>query len=165
MNKGIRTRLLSGTAAAFAATALVLTTSPAHATSASTSVGIPGGNKISVNAWHCGFYTKACDWKASTKMSGKSPRKAKWIQNRAELQAHGVSVSIKISKNPEATLTMKSKSLGEVRWKNTNANISDTSGQMRPGGMTTYVSTKSCGSAKITNSINVSEKCAYAGAA
>ncbi|MGW4087116.1 hypothetical protein ACWEGS_29195 [Streptomyces sp. NPDC004822] len=165
MNKGIRMRLMSGAAAAFAAGALVLTASPAHATSASTSVGIPGGNKISINAWHCGFYVTACDWKASTKMSGTNPRKAKWIQNRAELAAHGISVSIKISKNPEATLTMKSRSLGEVRWKNTNASISDTYGQMRPGGATTYVSTKSCGSAKVTNSINVSEKCAYAGAA
>ncbi|MFI9548541.1 hypothetical protein ACIHAR_32270 [Streptomyces sp. NPDC052016] len=165
MNNGIRMRLASGAAAAFAAGALVLAATPAHATSASTSVGIPGGNKISVNAWHCGFYVTACDWKASTKMSGINPRKAKWIQNRAELAAHGISVSITISKNPEATLTMKSKSLGEVRWKNTNASISDTYGQMRPGGATTYVSTKSCGSAKVTNSINVSEKCAYAGAA
>ncbi|MFE0455406.1 hypothetical protein ACFW2D_29895 [Streptomyces sp. NPDC058914] len=165
MNNGIRMRLASGAAAAFAAGALVLAATPAHATSASTSVGVPGGNKISVNAWHCGFYVTACDWKASTKMSGTNPRKAKWIQNRAELAAHGISVSITISKNPEATLTMKSKSLGEVRWKNTNASISDTYGQMRPGGATTYVSTKSCGSAKVTNSINVSEKCAYAGAA
>ncbi|MEU7054475.1 hypothetical protein [Streptomyces sp. NPDC046197] len=165
MTKGIRMRLMSGAAAAFAAGALVLTASPAQATSASTTVGLPGGNKISINAWHCGFYVTACDWKASTKMSGSNPRKAKWIQNRAELQAHGVSVSIKISKNPEATLTMKSRSLGEVRWKNTNANISDTWGQMRPGGATTYVSTRSCGSAQVTNSIKVSEKCAYAGAA
>ncbi|MEV0963716.1 hypothetical protein AB0J25_14175 [Streptomyces sp. NPDC049910] len=165
MNKGIRTSLMPGVAASIAATALVLTASPAHATSASTSVGIPGGNKISINAWHCGFYVSACDWKASTKMSGTNPRTAQWIQNRAELAAHGVSVSIKISKNPEATLTMKSRSLGEVRWKNTNANISDTYGQMRPGGTTTYVSTRSCGSAKVTGSINISEKCAYAGAA
>jgi hypothetical protein len=60
---------------------------------------------------------------------------------------------------------MKSRSLGEVRWKNTNANISDTYGQMRPGGATTYVSTRSCGSAQVTSAIKVSEKCAYAGAA
>lgn len=165
MTSGIRTRLISGAAAVCAAGALVLTASPAHATSASTSVGLPGGNKVSVNAWHCGFYVTACDWKASTKMSGTNPRKAKWIQNRAELQAHGVSVSLTISKNPEATLTMKSRSLGEVRWKNTNANISDTYGQMRPGGATTYVSTRSCGSAQVTSAIKVSEKCAYAGAA
>ncbi|MEN3586206.1 hypothetical protein AAH978_18900 [Streptomyces sp. ZYX-F-203] len=165
MHKGMRMRVMSGTAAALTAGALVLTASPARATSASTSVGIPGGNKISVNAWHCGFYVRACKWKASTKMSGTNPRKAKWIQNRAELAAHGVGVSIKISKNPEATLTMKSRSQGEVRWKNTNASIADTYGEMGPGGATTYVSTKSCGSAKVTNSIYVSEKCAYAGAA
>ncbi|MCX5525047.1 hypothetical protein AB0L47_06495 [Streptomyces bobili] len=165
MTNGIRMRLISGAAAVCAAGALVLTASPAQATSASTSVGLPGGNKVSVNAWHCGFYVSACDWKASTKMSGTNPRKAKWIQNRAELQAHGISVSLTISKNPEATLTMKSRSLGEVRWKNTNANISDTYGQMRPGGATTYVSTRSCGSAQVTSAIKVSEKCAYAGAA
>lgn len=98
-------------------------------------------------------------------MSGTNPRKAKWIQNRTELAAHGFSVSITISKNPEATLTMKSRSLGEVRWRNTSANISDTYGQMKPGGTTTYVSTKSCGSAQVTSAIKVSEKCAYAGAA
>ncbi|MDX3530396.1 hypothetical protein P1P75_29280 [Streptomyces sp. ID05-39B] len=165
MTNGIRMRLISGAAAVCAAGALVLTASPAQATSASTSVGLPGGNKVSVNAWHCGFYVSACDWKASTKMSGTNPRKAKWIQNRAELQAHGISVSLTISKNPEATLTMKSRSLGEVRWKNTKANISDTYGQMRPGGATTYVSTRSCGSAQVTSAIKVSEKCAYAGAA
>ncbi|MFF7528812.1 hypothetical protein ACFZB2_06910 [Streptomyces bobili] len=165
MTNGIRMRLISGAAAVCAAGALVLTASPAQATSASTSVGLPGGNKVSVNAWHCGFYVSACDWKASIKMSGTNPRKAKWIQNRAELQAHGISVSLTISKNPEATLTMKSRSLGEVRWKNTNANISDTYGQMRPGGATTYVSTRSCGSAQVTSAIKVSEKCAYAGAA
>jgi hypothetical protein len=165
MTNGIRMRLISGAAAVCAAGALVLTASPAQATSASTSVGLPGGNKVSVNAWHCGFYVSACDWKASTKMSGTNPRKAKWIQNRAEFQAHGISVSLTISKNPEATLTMKSRSLGEVRWKNTNANISDTYGQMRPGGATTYVSTRSCGSAQVTSAIKVSEKCAYAGAA
>jgi hypothetical protein len=165
MTKAIRMRLMSGAATAIAAGTLALTAAPAHATSASTSVGIPGGNKITINAWHCGFYTTACDWKASTKMSGTNPRKAKWIQNRTELEAHGISVSITISKNPEATLTMKSRSLGEVRWKNTNANISDTYGQMKPGGTTTYVSTKSCGSAQVTSSIRVSEKCAYAGAA
>ncbi|MFF8320668.1 hypothetical protein ACF06V_26330 [Streptomyces bobili] len=165
MTNGIRMRLISGAAAVCAAGALVLAASPAQATSASTSVGLPGGNKVSVNAWHCGFYVSACDWKASTKMSGTNPRKAKWIQNRAELQAHGISVSLTISKNPEATLTMKSRSLGEVRWRNTNANISDTYGQMRPGGATTYVSTRSCGSAQVTSAIKVSEKCAYAGAA
>lgn len=164
MKTGIRMRLMSGAAAAFAAGALVLTAAPAHATSATTTVGLPGGNKISINAWHCGVYVSACDWKASTKMSGSNPKKAKWIQNRADLQAHGISVSIKISKNPEATLTMKSKSLGEVRWKNTNANISDTYGQMRPSKTTVYVSTKSCGSAQVTSAIKVSEKCAYAGA-
>ncbi|MFG2129041.1 hypothetical protein ACGFNV_14750 [Streptomyces sp. NPDC048751] len=144
--------------------ALVLSATPTHATSASTTVGLPGGNKIAINAWHCALYANACDWKASTKMSGLSPRKARWIQNRAELEAHGVSVSLTVSKNPEATMTMVSRSVAEVRWKNTHASISDTWGQMRPSKSTVYVSTRSCGSAQVTGAIKVSEKCAYAGA-
>lgn len=164
MNKRMRARLVQGSSAALAAMALVFSATPTHATSASTAVGVPGGNRITVNAWHCTLYATACDWKASTKMSGRNPRKARWIQNRAELEAHGVSVSVSISKNPEATLTMVRKSLGVVRWKNTNASISDTFGQMRPSKGTAYVSTRSCGSAQVTGAIKVSEKCAYAGA-
>ncbi|MYS40420.1 hypothetical protein GTY23_03970 [Streptomyces sp. SID5998] len=87
------------------------------------------------------------------------------MQNRAVLAAHGISVSIKISKNPEATLKMTSKSQGEVRWKNTKAWISDTYGQMKPSKLTVYVSTKSCGSAQITSKIKFTEKCVTAGAA
>lgn len=164
MNKELRTRLLHGSAVALAAATLVLSATPTHATSSATSVGLPGGNRIVINAWHCALYANACDWKASTKMSGTNPRRARWIQNRAELKAHGVNVSLTISKNPEATLTMVSKSLGEVRWKNTRASISDTYGQMRPSKSTLYVSTRSCGSAQVTGAIKVSEKCAYAGA-
>ncbi|MFF3845994.1 hypothetical protein [Streptomyces sp. NPDC002328] len=159
-----RVRLPRGGSAVLAAMALVLSATPTHATSASTSVGLPGGNKVAINAWHCTLYTNACDWKASTRMSGNRPRLARWIQNRAELEAHGVSVSVSISKNPEATLTMVRKSLGVVRWKNTNASISDTFGQMRPSRGTVYVSTRSCGSAQVSGAIRVSEKCAYAGA-
>lgn len=135
------------------------------ATSDSSTWNLPGGDKFQVNAWHCGTYVKACNWTASTKLKGTHPSKAKWIKNRALLQAHGISVSIKISKNPEATLTMKSRSLGQVSLKNTNAKIADTSGQMRPSWTTTFVSTKSCGSAQVTSKIKVSEKCVYAGAA
>ncbi|MBD0840430.1 hypothetical protein ICC28_17200 [Streptomyces sp. TRM68416] len=160
----MRTRLPHVSAAVLAAVALVLSATPTQATSAATSVGLPGGNKIVTNAWHCAVYANACDWKASTKMTGNNPKRARWIQNRAELEAHGVGVSVAISKNPEATLTMVSKSLGEVRWKNTHARISDTYGQMRPSKSTLYVSTRSCGSAQVTGAIKVSEKCAYAGA-
>ncbi|MDF3301022.1 hypothetical protein [Streptomyces tropicalis] len=160
-------RLASGGAAAAAAGALLLAAAPAHATSASNSWGIPGGHKMQVNAWHCGSYFSACDWKASTKLyKGKGHDKAQWVQNRAILAAHGVSVSIKISKNPEATLKMTSKSQGEVRWKNYGHNkwISDTYGQMKPSKLTVYVSTKSCGSAQISSRIKFTEKCVTAGA-
>ncbi|MER5373992.1 hypothetical protein [Streptomyces sp. NPDC002553] len=164
MSKRECARLVRGCSVALAAVALVFSATPTHATSASTSVGLPGGNKIDINAWHCTLYTNACDWKASTRMSGKRPKMARWIQSRAELEAHGVRVSVSISKNPEATLTMVRKSLGVVRWKNTNASISDTFGQMRPSRGTMYVSTRSCGSAHVAGAIRVSEKCAYAGA-
>ncbi|MFF0202364.1 hypothetical protein [Streptomyces sp. NPDC005017] len=164
MKKATRTRAERSTSAALAALALALTTTTAGATSSSHTVGLPGGNRITINAWHCGVYVNACDWKASTKMSGERPRTARWIQNRAELEAHGVSVSLAVSKNPEATLTMVSRSLGVVRWRNTNASISDTYGQMRPSRGTVYVSTRSCGSAQVNGAIKVSEKCAYAGA-
>lgn len=164
MKKATRARLVHGSSAVLAALVLVAPTTPARATSASNAVGLPGGNRVTVNAWHCGVYVSACDWKASTKMSGKRPRTARWIQNRAELEAHGVSVSLAVSKNPQATLTMVSRSLGVVRWRNTNASISDTWGQMRPSKGTVYVSTRSCGSAQVTGAIKVSEKCAYAGA-
>lgn len=164
--KAARSRFLKGAASAAALSAGLLIAAPsAHATSDSATWNIPGGNKMSVNAWHCGTYVSACDWKASTKMKGSNPKKAQWIKNVADLQAHGVSVSIKISKNPEASLKMVSKSLGRVTWKNTKTWISDTSGQMRPSKLTTYVSTKSCGSAQITSKVKFSTKCVYAGAA
>ncbi|WP_330349054.1 hypothetical protein [Streptomyces sp. NBC_00582] len=153
-----------GSATVLAALALVLSATPTHATSAATTVGLPGGNKIAINAWHCAVYVNACDWRASTTMSGLNPRKAQWIQNRAELEAHGVGGSLQISQNPGATLTVISKALAEVRWKNTNASIADTWGQVRPSKTTMYVSTRSCGTAQVTGAIKVSEKCAYAGA-
>ncbi|MGX9886763.1 hypothetical protein [Streptomyces sp. NPDC002276] len=163
-------RLASGGAAAIATGALLFAAAPAHATTASGTWGIPG-HRMQVNAWHCSSYVTACDWKASTKLykgtRGSTHDSAQWVQNRAILAAHGISVSIKISKNPEASLTMNSKSQGTVRWKNYGGRkwIADTYGQMRPSRLTVYVSTKSCGSAQITSRIKFTEKCVYAGAA
>ncbi|MCX5235668.1 hypothetical protein [Streptomyces prunicolor] len=160
-------RFASGGAAAIAAGALLFAAAPAHATSSSGTWGIPG-HKMQVNAWHCSSYATACDWKASTKVyKGTKHDSAQWVQNRAILTAHGVSVSIKISKNPEASLKMNSKSQGTVRWKNYGGHkwIADTYGQMRPSRLTVYVSTKSCGSAQITSRIKFTEKCVTAGAA
>ncbi|WP_326803134.1 hypothetical protein OIE49_17445 [Streptomyces sp. NBC_01788] len=164
MGISIRTRLAGAGAAAVAVAGLVLAAGPASATSDSATWNLSGGDTFQVNAWHCGTYVSACDWTASTKLLGTNPSNAQWIQNRAELEAHGVSASLTISKTPSATLTMKSKSLGEVRWRNTNTWIADTSGQMKPNFSTTYVSTRSCGSGQVTSSISVSEKCVYAGA-
>ncbi|MGW1158828.1 hypothetical protein ACWD5Q_04385 [Streptomyces sp. NPDC002513] len=98
---------------------------------------------------------------------GTAHDSAQRVQNRAILTAHGISVSIKISKNPEATLKMISYSQGEARWKNYGGHkwIADTYGQMKPSSLTVYVSTKSCGSAQITSSIKFTEKCVTVGAA
>ena len=163
MHKSVVRAVLAGLAAI---TLLLGLAGTAQATSASASWKLKNGTTFQVNGWHCGFYVKSCSWTASTKLTkGSKHYKATWIQNRTELQAHGFRASIKISKNPEATLTMKSKSLGEVRWKNYHAWISDNSGKMTPGWTTVYVSVRSCGSAKVTSKISVSEKCVYAGAA
>ncbi|MFG2848200.1 hypothetical protein ACGF12_34295 [Kitasatospora sp. NPDC048296] len=152
-----------GTAAA-ATLGLVAAAVPASATSDSSSWNLPGGDKWQVNAWHCGTYSSACSWSSSTKLQGGNPRTAQWIENRVELEAHGISASLTISKSPSASLTMKKRSLGEVRWRNSNSWIADNSGVMKPSWNTTFVSTRSCGSGRVNASINVSEKCAYAGA-
>lgn len=146
------------------AAGVVMTSGAAHATDDSASWNLKGGDTFQVNAWHCGTYVHTCSWKTSTKLLGVRPVNAYWIENRAELQAHGFSASIKISKKPEATLTMRSKSLGVIRWKNIHSWISDLSGSMSPNWSTAYVSTRSCGSAHVTFGITVSEKCTYAGA-
>ena len=161
-----RSRLVRATAVAAALGAGLLIAAPsANATSASSSWNIHSGDKVSINAWHCGLYTNACSWTSSTKLSGSHPKNAVWIENVASLQAHGISASLTISKEPQATLTMVSKSLGRVTWKNTHSWISDNSGLMKPNHTTIYVSTQSCGSAEITSSIRFSQKCVSAGAA
>lgn len=159
--RAVRAASLMAAATGFAALAVA---NPAMATSDSASWNLSGGDTWQVNAWHCGTYVNACDWSSSTKLLGSNPATAQSITNRAELQAHGVSASLTISKDPGATLTMKSKSLGEVKWTNTKAWIADNSGQMKPNKSTVYVSTKSCGSGKVNASITVSEKCTEAGA-
>ncbi|MFC1420060.1 hypothetical protein [Streptacidiphilus cavernicola] len=161
---GISMRAAAGTAAA-ALTAVVMATSPASATTASTTWNLPGGDTFQVNAWHCGTYVSACSWTTSTKLLGSTPFNASWIRNKASLQAHGVSASLSISSSPSASISWTSKSLGSVTWTNTNNWDSDFSGVMKPGWTTVYVSTQSCGSAKVNSSISVSEKCVYAGAA
>jgi hypothetical protein len=173
--RGARVATAAGAVAAAVATVL-LAGSPAMAagpsadgdmtiqTTDSNSWNLPGGDKWEVNAWHCGTYVNACDWKTSTKLLGNNPGNAWNITNRAELEAHGISASIEISKEPKASLSMKSRSLGEVRWTNTNAWIADLSGQMKPSYSTAHVSTRSCGSGQVNANINVSEKCVYAGA-
>lgn len=161
----IKSRLLIavGTAVVAAASAVCLA-APSAATSASTSVSLPGGDTWQVNAWHCGTYWDKCSWTSSTKLLGSNPYNAQWISNRAELEAHGGSLSITLSKHPSATITFTSSSLGKVTWTNWTAWISDNAGVMDPSWSTAWVSTRSCGWGRVNSSIYVSEKCAYAGA-
>jgi hypothetical protein len=145
-------------------TSLVALAAPAGATSASASWNLSGGDTWQVNAWHCGTYWDKCSWTSSTKLLGSNPANAQWISNRAELEAHGGSLSITLSKHPSATITFTSSSLGKVTWTNWNAWISDNSGVMDPSWSTAWVSTRSCGWGRVNSSIYVSEKCVYAGA-
>lgn len=149
---------------------------PAEATNSSATWNLKGGDTFQVNAWHCGTFLRKCSWATSTKLLGNHPAKARWIENRAILQAHGFRASLSISKSPGAVLTQSSKSTGIVRWRNYKAWVADNSGVMSPNWTTTYVSTQSCGSALATYNtkvkkkvktvtINVTEKCVYAGAA
>lgn len=143
---------------------IATTAAPASATSASASWNLSGGDTWQVNAWHCGTYWDKCSWTTSTKLLGYSPVNARSISNRAELEAHGGSLSITLSKNPSAGITFTSSSLGKVTWTNTNAWISDNAGVMDPSWSTAWVSTRSCGWGTVNSSITVSTKCVYAGA-
>jgi hypothetical protein len=143
---------------------LVVMAGPAHATQASASWNLVGGDRWQVNAWHCGTYWDSCAWSSSTKLLGSNPYNAQSISNRAELESHGGSLSISLSTHPGATITFTSSSLGKVTWTNWNAWISDNSGVMRPSWSTFWVSTRSCGWGRVNSSIYVSEKCVYAGA-
>lgn len=158
-------RLTPTLEAAAAAGILVLSVGgSASAKPASASWNLPGGDTFQVNAWHCGAYRTACSWNASVKLLGYHPTTARWIKNRSELRAHGIRASLTISKNPSATLTMKSRSLGVASLRNTHAWIADTSGVMSPSWSTAYVSVRSCGTASVNSNITVSEKCVYHGA-
>lgn len=137
---------------------------PAHATGAQNDFQT-GYGTFRVKAYHCSVYTTACDWRSETMLINNGGRIMDTITNVSRLEAHGVDVSVRISKNPEATLTMVSRSLGEVRWTRFTSNNVVTRGQMQPSGGTTYVSVNSCGSGDGPSSFGfVSEKCAYAGA-
>lgn len=137
---------------------------PASATSERNSWNIPGGNVLEVFGSHCNTFVRTCDWGSHTKMFGTRPYNAQWIENRTTLEAHGFRASITISAPPSAEITIHSRSMGTVRWRNFNAWTVYNSGTLRPSWSTAYVSVESCGSAKVTNRIFVSEKCVRAGA-
>lgn len=144
--------------------ALIIGSSSASATGSQIDFDLNYGT-FRVKAYHCSVYGSACDWRSEAMLVNNRGRIMDSIESRSMLEAHGVSVSVVISTNPEATLTMVSRSLGEVRWRKFVANNVVTRGQMRPSAGTTFVSVTSCGSGDGPDTFGfVSEKCAYAGA-
>jgi hypothetical protein len=116
----------------------------AAATSESNSLDLKGGDKLESNAFHCGVYLNSCSWSSSAKLIGSTPDRASWIQNNAEVRAHGPSAKITIAgKNSNVEITFKSSSLLKTKWRNTKTWISDSSGKVSPSKSVIYVSTKS----------------------
>jgi hypothetical protein len=127
------------TAAGIAAAAVPVAT----ATTGSAELNLKSGDKLQSNAFHCGTYFNSCSWSASAKLLGTTPRRASWIQNNAEIQAHGPLAKITLGKSTNIEITFKSKSLIKTRWRNTKTWISDSSGKVTPSKTTLFVSTKS----------------------
>lgn len=172
MRKVLLTFMLAGAAAigivapaSAAPSAPLESTAPAGVlTGAEADFGI-GYGTFRIKAWHCTTYWSACDWRSETMLVNNGGKYMDWIENRSTLEAHGISASVTISKNPEASLKMVSNKIGEVRWRRYVSNNTVTWGQMRPGGATTHVSVNSCGSGDGPGGYGyVTEKCVYAGA-
>jgi hypothetical protein len=114
-----------------------------HATSASTQLHLNGGDTLEADAFHCTSYFRHCSWQTSAKLLGTHPHRASWIQNNAEIQAHGISPKISLGKSINIEITFKSRSLVKTRWRNTRSWISWSKGKVSPSFSTAYVSTKS----------------------
>jgi hypothetical protein len=122
---------------------LAATASGATATTGSSELNLRGGDKLQANAFHCGIFFSHCSWSSSAKLLGKTPDRASWIRNNAEIRAHGPSAKITLGKSSNVEIEFKSKTLIKTRWTNTKTWISDSSGKVSPSKTTTYVSTKS----------------------
>ena len=136
----------------------------AFATKASNELNLVGGNKLQSNAFHCTTYWSACSWETSAKLLGNSPKRASWIQNAAELKAHGPSAKITLGKSSNVEITFKSKTLVKTRWRNTRTWISSSGGKVKPSKSTLYVSTRASASAYHPKFGKPGPVVAYAGA-
>lgn len=132
--------------AGLAATALALP-APVYATSASTRLRLNGGDVLEADAFHCTTYFRSCTWQTSAKLLGIHPARASWIQNSAEIQAHGIVPTITLGKSSNVQITFKSRSLVKTRWRNTNSWLSWSGGTVSPSFSTAWVSTRSTASA------------------
>ena len=136
----------------------------AQATNASNELNLVGGDRLQANAFHCTTYLRQCSWETSAKLLGDNPKNASWIQNAAELKAHGPSAKITLGKSSNVEITFKSKSLVKTRWRNTKTWISSSGGKVKPSLSTAYVSTRASATAKHPKFGTPGPVTAYAGA-
>lgn len=115
----------------------------AWGTAASTEVNLRGGDRLQANAWHCSVYLSGCSWATSSKLLGTHPRQAAWIQNTAEIQAHGPMARITLGMNSNVEITFSSSTRINTRWRNTRSWIADSHGKVNPSLTTTFVSVRS----------------------
>jgi hypothetical protein len=135
--------------AALGVVAAATLTGPAavHATNASTQLQLNGGDTLEADAFHCTSYWKHCNWQTSAKLLGTHPKLASWIQNNAEIKAHGIFPKITLGKSTNIEITFKSTTLIKTRWRNTHSWISWSKGKVSPSFSTAYITTKSTASA------------------
>jgi hypothetical protein len=165
MASNLRLRRALGLCAASLLALSTFASNPADATGATTTLRLKGGDRLVANAWHCGTYVRACGWKSSAKLLGTNPSRARWITNRATIEAHGLRASLSLSrKGPTVRVTGTSRAVVRTVWTNTNAWISDSAGEVRPGFTTAYVSVRSVASASHPTFGTPSGVTAYAGA-
>lgn len=136
-----------------------------HATSASSQLDLPGGDKLEADAFHCGLYWSHCSWQTSAKLIGNHPKRATWIQNNAIIQGHGPSVKISLGKSSNVEITFKSKTMIKTRWRNTKSWISWSKGKVSPSHTTLWISTESTATAYIPVTKKAGPVSATAGAA
>ena len=112
-----------------------------------------------------GSFTTTCSWSSSAKLLGSTPLRARWIKNEASVDAHGLGASLTLSKK-SATVKVVGTSRSQVRteWTNYDAWISDSSGAVKPGWLTTYVSVRSTATASHPTFGTPHGVSAYAGA-
>lgn len=149
---------------AFALVSTAILVAPAMATSASNTLNLAGGDRLRANAWHSTAYMTTCDWETSSKVLGTHPSYADWVRCNTEIAAHGIKATFSISKSSQINVTFVSKTLYKGYWINYDNWISWSSGSVKPGYTTVWVSAKATASAHDAVFGTPSNLVAYAGA-